>query len=195
MSEHTVRQLSYKLVNGISEKTMSIHHDKLYAGYVNKRNEIEALLKQADRSKAAATFSDFRSLKAEETFNANGMILHEIFFEGISGQGGKPSGKLLAKIEQDFGSYEAWETDFRACGMSARGWAVLAFDPSDCKLHNYIGDAHNQGGVWGATPLLTLDVYEHAYMIDYGSDRKSYIEAFMKLINWNYAASRAEKLF
>ena len=77
--------------------------------------------------------------------------------------------------------------DFKACGMSARGWAVLAYDTNDGRLHNYIGDTHNQGGVWGAIPVIVLDVYEHAYFIDYGSDRKSYLEDFMNHLDWKMA--------
>jgi Fe-Mn family superoxide dismutase len=190
---HKPKPLSFSALNGISDKTNQIHHDKLYVGYVNKRNEIEAALGVADKSKANATYSEFGELKRQETFAANGMILHELFF-GLLGGDGAPAGKLVEKIAAQFGSFDARKADMIACAMSARGWAVLAFDFSDMRLHNYTGDAHNQGGVWGAVPLLALDVYEHAYFLDFGSDRKAYLEAFFKNVNWAAAAERAKKM-
>ncbi len=181
---HQVKPLPFALLGGgISDKTNQIHHNKLYAGYVNKRNEIEAALKTSDKTKANATYSAFGELKRQESFAANGMILHEIFF-GILGGDGKPSGRIVDMIAKDFGSFDAWKEDFLACAMTARGWVVLAYDHSDGRLHNYVGDAHNQGGIWGAVPVLNCDVYEHAYFIDFGSDRKAYLEAYFKNIDW-----------
>jgi Fe-Mn family superoxide dismutase len=190
---HKVKPLAFAKLTGISDKTNAIHHDKLYAGYVNKRNEIEDALKAADKSKANGTYSIFGELKRQETFAANGMILHELFFGNLGGDG-TPKGKIVELLARDFGSFDNWKSDFIACGMSARGWVILAFDPSDGKLHNYTGDAHNQGGVWGAIPLLALDVYEHAYFIDYGSDRKAYIEDYFKNLDWGKIDGLAEKI-
>ncbi|MBI4127957.1 MAG: superoxide dismutase [Parcubacteria group bacterium] len=179
---------------GISEKTMTIHHDKLYVGYVNKRNEIEKKLETVDRSAANATYSDLGELKRQESFAANGQILHESYFNVLGGEGSRASGALLKKIEENFGSYEKWEEDFKACGMAARGWVVLAYDTNDGYLHNYAADSHNTGGIWGAIPIVVLDVYEHAYFIDYGSDRKAYIEDYMKNLNWQPAEHLYESL-
>ena len=165
-------------LRGISEKTIETHHDKLYAGYVNKRNEIESLLPGVDRSAANQAYSAYRALKLEETFSADGAILHELYFDILGGPGGAPTGSLADKINADFGSFEAFVEDLTACGMAARGWAVTAYDPSDGKLHNFLCDVHNQGGVWGTVPLMALDTYEHAYFMDYGSDRAAYIQAF-----------------
>lgn len=189
---HKPKPLSFSSLSGISEKTNQIHHGKLYTGYVNKRNDIEKSLALADKSKANATHSEFGELKRQETFAANGQILHEIYFATLGGDG-IPKGKILSVIEKDFGSFDSWKADFVACGMSARGWVVLAFDPSDGKLHNYTGDAHNQGGVWGALPIAVLDVYEHAYFIDFGSDRKAYIETYFKNLNWEKIEEFAKK--
>lgn len=177
-------------IGNISEKALEIHHDKLYQGYVNKKNEIEEKLKTVDRATGNnVTYSDFRSLKLEETFAANGVYLHEDYFSVLGGEGQSPldAPELSEAIAAEFGSVDAWVTDFKACGMSARGWAVLAYDTNDGRLHNYIGDMHNQGGVWGAIPVIVLDIYEHAYFIDYGSDRKTYIEDFMKNLDWKMA--------
>lgn len=181
------QKLPFGQLSGISEKTIQIHHDKLYAGYVNKRNEVIEKLTTVDRSTANQTYSEFRALKHEETFATNGQYLHEFYFNVLGGQGGEATSDLRAAIEKDFGSYEAWVEDFKACGMAARGWVVLAYDHNDGKLHNYICDAHNQGGIWGATPVVVLDTYEHAYFIDHGSDRKAYIEEYFKNLNWESA--------
>lgn len=172
---------------------MEVHHGKLYTGYVTKRNEIEEKLKNVDLASANQTISDLRTLKVEETFAGNAQVLHEGYFASLGGQGGKPTGALLTGIEKEWGSFEKWEAEFMATGMAVRGWVVLAFDTNDGRLHNYVGDAHNQGGMWGAIPLLVLDVYEHAYFMDYGSDRKTYIADFMKNVNWTTVEQLATK--
>lgn len=174
-----------------SKKTNELHL-KLYSGYVNKRNEIEEKLKTAERTKAAAAYSEYGELKRQEPFNANGMVLHELFFSSLGGDG-NPNGKVLEKILEDFGSFEKWKEDFIACAMCSRGWCVLAFDYSDCKLHNYLVDFHHFGAVWNCIPLLVLDVFEHAYFIDYGIDRKAYIEDMMSMVDWNFVNELAEK--
>jgi Fe-Mn family superoxide dismutase len=188
MGKHEVKPLPYAndalASKGIGAKTMEIHHDKLYAGYVNKRNEIEEKLANVDRSKANQIYSEMRGLKHEETFAANGQILHEIYFSIMNGDG-QPKGEVVDKIKEDFGTFAKWEEDFKASAMCARGWVVLAYDPTDGRLHNFIGDAQNQGGVWGTFPILNCDTYEHSYFIDYGSDRKSYVDAFMRTIHWD----------
>lgn len=184
---HTVKSTNPGELNGISAITNDIHFGKLYTGYVNKRNEVEEKLSKiesADFDSANQVYSLYRGLKDGETFAANGMILHEIFFDILGGDG-NPTGKLYDDILDRYGSWEKFEAIFTASGMAARGWAILAYDPSDEKLHIYQADAQNQGGVWGATPLITLDVYEHAYMIDFGADRKAYIAAFMQNLDWD----------
>lgn len=173
-------------LTGISKKTLDIHHGKLYTGYVNKSNEIEDKIKKADKASANASYSEIGELKRQQSFALNGVYLHEAYFSVLGGDG-KPTGPLVEGIKKDFGSYEEWEADFKSAGLAARGWVVLVFDVNDGRLHNYSCDVHNQGGIWGAVPIIVLDVYEHAYFIDFGSDRKSYIEAFMKNLNWEAA--------
>jgi len=180
-----VKPLKYKSLPGLSEKQLSEHHDVLYAGYVKKVDEIAESLKNVDLSKANATFSDLRELKVEETFALNGVRLHEGYFGTLGGKGGKATGEILAMIEKDFGSYEKWEAEFKALGLCSRGWVVLAYDWQDMKLRNVVCDLHNQGGVWGCSALLILDVYEHAYFIDYATARKKYIEAYFQNIDWS----------
>jgi len=187
-----MRPLSFDIakLDGISERTNDIHYNKLYAGYVNKRNEVEQKQADTDLGTANQVYSAWRGLKEGETFAANGMILHEVFFSILGGDGNPQSTKVGEAITAQWGSWERFEEEFTATGMAARGWAILAYDPSDKKLHIYAADAQNQGGVWGATPLLPCDVYEHAYIIDFGADRKSYIAAFLKNVEWGRVEER-----
>jgi Fe-Mn family superoxide dismutase len=168
----------------ISKRSMDIHRDKLYMGYVNKTNEIRDKLKTADRSKAAATYSEYGELKRRETFNINGVVLHENYFSLLGGDG-TPKGKVKQLIERDFGSVDKLKEDLLACSLAGLGWAVLCYDYRDEQLHIYLVDFHHHGAVWGCIPLVAMDVFEHAYFIDYGSDRKTYLEAIWKILNWD----------
>lgn len=187
-------------LEGISANALAIHHDKLYVGYVKKMGEIAEKLKElstgaADLSAANQTYSELRALKDGETFAVNGVYLHEHYFNVLGGSG-KPGGALVDSLVEKHGSLEHFLAYFSACGMAARGWVVLAWDTHVGRLNIYTGDAHNQGGVWGAIPIIVLDVYEHAYFMDYGADRKAYIEVFWKNLNWeaaNAAFERARK--
>jgi len=191
---HTVKDVKPAgNLKGFSQKQIDEHFDVLYKGYVNKLNEIESKLPETDPAQANATYSQFRELKREEVFTTQAIRLHEAFFENIGGQGGRPTGPIADLIAADFGSYEKWEAEFRALGVAARGWAVLVFDWTDHKLHNYLSDIHSDG-VWDASLLLVMDVYEHSYFIDYGAARKAYIDAFFQNINWDVVNQRVERL-
>ena len=181
----------YDALEGISEKQIRYHHDKHYASYVKNRNNIEQRLKEA-RDKG--DFSAIRALKLNESHNASGMILHEIYFDCLGGKDGLPTAKLAKKIEEDFGSFENWKKEFIRIAKSSRGWVLLCFDPTDNRLHNFNVDFHDIGAVWGSIPILVLDVWEHAYYLDYGPDRGKYIEAFFNNINWEKINKKLEKL-
>ncbi len=182
----------------ISDKTLAIHHDKLYAGYVAKANEIRtklaALEQGGDVSTANQTFSELRGLKAGESFAVNAAYLHEYYFDTLDGDGTVPEGALKAALLKTHGSWEAFVAFFTACGMAARGWVVLAWDMQAQDLRIYNCDAHHQGGIWGCVPILVLDVYEHAYFIDFGSDRKAYIQNWFSTVNWKKAEERFGKM-
>ena len=186
-----------KSLIGISDKTMQIHHDKLYVGYVNKLKEVSAKLMEMNSSgvglaEANQTYSELRALRDGETFAANGVYLHEYYFNVLGGEG-KPTGVLVDALVEKYGTLEKFVAFFSATGMAVRGWVVLAWDTHAGRLKIYGADAHNQGGVWGAIPIIVLDVYEHAYFIDYGSDRKKYIEDFWKNLNWEAATAVYER--
>jgi len=183
--EIIARELKPELyeLDGISRATIEAHY-KLYQGYVGKRNEILARLDGVDTTAANQVYSEIRALKVDLTFAIGGIKNHEIYFEHLGGGGGDPTGLIGDLIERDFGSFQDWRTDLKATGMAGRGWAWTAYDWDEGRLFNYVGDAQNTYPIWNATPLVALDVYEHAYFLDYQTDRASYIDAFFDNLDW-----------
>lgn len=178
---------------GISPRQIQEHY-KLYQGYVSRVNEIRVKMRTADRLNANSTFSSIRGLKLSETYALGGYKLHEIYFGNLGGRGGTASGAILQAIVKDFGSYEFWEKDFKATALASRGWVMMGYDCNDRHLHNYGLDSHDSGNVVGFEPLLVVDVYEHAYFIDYGTNRSSYLEALFGNIDWFVVNSRWENI-
>ena len=170
-------------LSGISRASVEAHY-RLYQGYVAKRNEILGLLGDVDRATANQVYSALRSLKLDLTFAIGGIKNHELYFAHLGGDGGDPHGAFRVLVERDFGSVDAWRADLRATGIAARGWAWTAYDWDERRLFNYLGDAQNTFPIWNATPLVALDVYEHAYFLDYQTDRGSYIDAFFNNLDW-----------
>ena len=186
-------ELKPKGLKGISDQQLEYHFETHYKGYVNKLNEIWEKLATVDRTKANQNFSDYRALKVEETFNYMGVVLHELYFENMKdGTNTKASSKLMEMIEKNFGSWDRWKEDFKACGIAHRGWAVLVCDLSKRKLINNGLDAHNMYGLLNAISLLVMDVYEHAYYTDQGPKRGPYIDSFFENVNWNVVSRRLE---
>jgi Fe-Mn family superoxide dismutase len=184
-------------MKGISKKTVE-EHLKLYQGYVNKYNEIQeklAALTDDDYSKANQVYSMIRELKTELSFAWGGVVNHEIYFSHLGGKGGLPKGSLLKQIEKDFGSFENYKKDLKATGIAARGWVWTAWNEKEERLFNYLGDAQNTFPVWYAKPILALDTYEHAYFIDYGVNRASYIDAFFENLDWQVVEENFEEVF
>jgi superoxide dismutase, Fe-Mn family len=170
-------------LDGISRAAVEAHY-KLYQGYVAKRNEILGKLADVDLAAANQVFSELRGLKVELSFAVGGIKNHEIYFEHLGGEGGDPDGLMGQLINRDFGSVEDWRADLKATGMGGRGWAWTVYDWDEGRLFNYIGDTQNTFPIWNATPLVALDVYEHAYFLDYQTDRASYIDAFFSNLDW-----------
>jgi len=172
----------YRL-NGISRVSVEAHY-RLYQGYVAKRNEIVGLLRQADAGAANQVYSEYRSLKLDLTFALGAIKNHEVYFEHLGGEGGEPDGAIGRLIDRDFGSASAWRADLAATAIAARGWAWTAYDWDERRLFNFLGDSQNTFPVWNATPLVALDVHEHAYFMDYQTDRASYVDAFFENLDW-----------
>ena len=179
-----VQPLMYQELPGISQAQLTSHHDTLYAGYVKKLDQIQEELVSVETEGSNATYHQLRELKLEETFAANGVRLHEAYFDNLTPNGNPPSGQIKEWLERDYQSVDAWLNLLRATGLASRGWVILCYDLEDRRLRTYLADVHNQGGVWNCLTLLVLDVYEHAYFIDYQTGRANYLEAFIRNIDW-----------
>jgi Fe-Mn family superoxide dismutase len=177
-----------KKLSGISEKLIVSHHDNNYAGAVKRLNAIAAQLENLDWANAP-TFT-VNGLKREELIAANSMILHEHYFGALGGGGGDPGGTLGQAIVRDFGSLARWHAEFTAMGKAeggGSGWVILAYSPRDRRLLNTWAADHTTT-LAGGRPVLVLDMYEHAYHMDYGAKAAAYVDAFMGNIRWDEPA-------
>lgn len=167
-------------------------HMRLYEGYVTNINKIDAILLQGDaqREQSNTTFSWYRELKRGETFALDGVILHELYFENIGGNQAEPEDATADQLRQDFHSVEQWQEDFIATAKASRGWAMLCLDQRSMRLRNISLDAHDVGNIAYSAPILVLDMYEHAYFLQYADKKADYINAFMKNINWQIVGER-----
>ena len=177
-------------LEGFSE-TLLKNHFTLYQGYVTNTNKALDILSQMLKDGKAGT-TEFAELKRRLGWEFNGMRLHEYYFDNLGGKGGINKDKKLTKeLSENFGSYEAWEKDFKAVGsMRGIGWAVLYQDVNGGRFINFWINEHDVSHPAGCNPLLIMDVFEHAFMIDYGLKRADYIEAFFKNINWKEVEAR-----
>jgi len=172
-------------------ETLLQNHFTLYQGYVTNTNKLleslDTLLKEAGSSRP-----EYAEMKRRLGWEFNGMRLHELYFGNLGVSGSlDPGSTLSGKLVTAFGSREAWETDFRATGaMRGIGWAGLYQDKSDGRLMNFWINEHDVGHPAGCTPLLIMDVFEHAFMLDYGLKRAVYIDAFFSNIDWQVVESR-----
>jgi Fe-Mn family superoxide dismutase len=175
---------------GFSE-TLLKNHFTLYQGYVTNTNKVLDALAAMLKDVKTAT-PEFAELKRRLGWEFDGMRLHEYYFENLGGKDALDlNGKLGKKIVESFGTYEAWEKDFKAVGaMRGIGWAVLYEDVTNGQLINFWVNEHDVGHPAGCQPILIMDVFEHAFMIDYGLKRADYIEAFFKNIDWKAAEAR-----
>ncbi|PIS05268.1 MAG: superoxide dismutase [Candidatus Buchananbacteria bacterium CG10_big_fil_rev_8_21_14_0_10_42_9] len=190
MSDYSVKDLGFKAgsLKGISEKQITIHHDVHYAAYVKARNAISEKLRKIRES---GEYESIRAVKQAESHNVSGMVLHEIYWDNLGGDGSQPKGDLLKQIESDFGSYANWEAEAKAIAMSTRGWALLVYDLDHKTLHNASVDYHDQGAWWNCVPIVAIDMWEHAFYLDQGPNKGDYLDAYFENLNWG----RAEEKF
>ena len=177
-------------MEGFSD-TLLNNHFTLYQGYVTNTNKLLDTLAAMLKEDRTAT-PEYAELKRRLGFEFNGMRLHEYYFENLGGKAELDrSGKLATKLAGEFGSYEAWEKDFRATGaMRGIGWCILYQDGMTGRLMNQWINEHETGHPAGCAPILVMDVFEHAFMLDYGLKRPDYIGAFFKSINWKAVEAR-----
>lgn len=168
-------------------------HERLYQSYVRKTNEILAHLEVVDREMAHPIFSEYRSLKTELTTTLGAVKSYEIFFAILGGTGGHPSGDLAERIQRDFGSFAAWQADFRASAIASRGWVALAYDRDLGRLVNVLGDLPEQMTVWDVQPVMVFEVSERTASIDFQRDRSRYLNALMSNVDWGRASRNLEE--
>jgi Fe-Mn family superoxide dismutase len=184
--------LDPKSVKGISEKILISHYENNYVGAVKRLTAIAAQLAELDFSKAPGFV--INGLKREELIAMNSMILHEAYFDSLGG-GGVARGSLAEAITRDFGSVERWRAEFSAMGKAeggGSGWVLLMYSARDKRLVNQWAADHTNA-VAGGRPVIALDMYEHAYHMDYGAKAGGYVDAFMEAINWDNAVKLYER--
>lgn len=196
---YSARSYSLSALEGLSDRTLETHF-KLYEGYVQQTNQLqERLFDLLKGGRIApikmALYSEF---KRRLGFEYNGMILHEYYFENLKkGGGGTPAAQspFLKAAAESFGSFELWKADFCAVGgMRGVGWAVCYLDPAAQRLSNHWISLHHDGNIAGYRPLLVMDVWEHAYLLDYPpAEKSSYIEAFFANVHWEIVDERCAK--
>ena len=172
--------------------TLLNNHFKLYQGYVANVNKLIDILKAMTKDGKEGT-PEFAEIKRRFGWEFNGMRLHELYFGNMVKGGGKldPKSKLMKRIAEAWGSYETWEANFRSTGaMRGIGWAILYLDPDGNYLFNDLVSELDMGHLAGCIPLLVLDIFEHAYVTDYGINRADYIKTFFNSIDWKVAEGR-----
>jgi Fe-Mn family superoxide dismutase len=173
-------------IKGLSEKILLSHYNNNYTGAVTRLNAIAEQLAGLDFAKAPGYL--INGLKREELIATNSMILHEVYFAGLGGES-RPGPALAEVLARDFGGFERWRAEFVAMGKAeggGSGWVVLTWDPRDKRLVNAWAADHTTT-LAGGQPILVLDMYEHAYQMDYGAKAGDYVEAFMQVIRWSNA--------
>lgn len=178
-------------IDGFSDQLLK-NHFTLYNGYVTNFNKLDTTLVEIEKQGKYNT-PEYAELNRRLGWEFNGMRLHELYFENMTKKGTllDKKSQLYSAITKEFGSYEFWEKDFKSMGMMRGiGWVVLYYDNEAKRLFNVWINEHDTGHFAGCVPLLVMDVFEHAYMPDYGLKRADYIEAFFKSINWDVASKR-----
>jgi Fe-Mn family superoxide dismutase len=188
---YSLPELPYKsLEPAIDDATLALHHDKHHAGYVKGANAaIEALAKARD----AGDFGAVKHWERELAFHGSGHALHALYWASMWSNGrGEPSGELAKAVEASFGSAEKMLAQFAAAtkAVEASGWGVLAWEPMGRRLVILQAERHQDLTVWGCVPILVCDVWEHAYYLKYQNRRPDYVDAWMKIIDWESASAR-----
>lgn len=195
--KHTLPELPYAydaLEPHIDEQTMRLHHDKHHLGYVNGLNKAEADLAAARES---GDFSKIQDIERRVAFHGSGHVNHTLFWRNMcpAKDYKDPSGKLAEQINKDFGSFENFKAQFSAAAKAVEGsgWAFLVWSPEGNYLTTIAGENHQKQFVNNQIPLLVLDVWEHAYYLNYQNNRGAYVDAFWNIVNWENVAENFDK--
>lgn len=196
-NKYSLPDLPYKhdaLEPHISKEIMQLHHDKHHLAYVNGANA--ALDKLESGRKNGWNTVDIKAVERDLSFNLAGHVLHSAFWPNMKPNGGgKPGGKLADKINEDFGSFDAFKAQFAAAakGVEGSGWGLLVYDPTNDQLLTMMSEKHNLQATQSSVPLLVLDVWEHAYYLQYKNDRSTYVDNWWNVVNWDDVDERLSK--
>jgi Fe-Mn family superoxide dismutase len=185
------KPLRHKSIPGfLSAEQIAPHHTAHYGGALKGFSGIDAKLEKSIKEGTAIESAAYDAMQRAKSSKGNSVILHELYFDGLIPKAPDPKAEVRAAIEKRFGSLDKWASDFQASAKSAAGWAMLVLHPVNGRLYNVVSDEHAQGPLWMAVPLVVIDVYEHAFYIDYQNRKAEYIEKFMDHIDWGEMNTR-----
>lgn len=180
------KPLRHEAIPGfLTAEQIAPHHTAHYGGalkgFLSAENRLEASFKEGQQLDAET----YGALQRAKSSKGNSVVLHELYFDGLVPKAPDPQADVRTAIEKRFGSLEKWSDDFQNSAKAAAGWAMLTYHPVNGRLYNVVSDEHAMGPLWMATPLVVIDVYEHAFYIDYHNRKAEYVEKFMDHIDWN----------
>jgi superoxide dismutase, Fe-Mn family len=187
-----------KELDGISRQTMEDHF-KLFEGYAKKSNECRKLLNEFDYGEIEGNqvYSPLRAVSVDYTFALLGFKNHELYFQHLGGDGGDPTGRFAELVDDEFhGGIDEWKKAVRKGARAARGWVIVGYDVDDGSIFNYLLDTQNLWAVYNMIPVLAIDVYEHAYVRDFGATpdgRGEYVDAFFRNLDWDHVNRQLER--
>lgn len=185
------KSLPYQSIPGfLSAEQITPHFEAHYGGALKGYIAADDKLQSSIINSEPLDSSAYGATQRARTTKSNSVILHELYFEGMSSKPCNLEPEIRSAIEKRFGTLDKWAADFKACAKTSSGWAVLAFHPINGKLYNVISDAHATGVNWMATPLVVIDMYEHAYYIDYKNKKTEYIDKFLEHIDCHVVNQR-----
>ena len=185
------KPLRYISIPGfLSAEQIAPHHTAHYGGALRGYSAADSKLEESIKTGTAIDASAYGAMQRARQSKGNSVILHELYFDALAPKSPDPKEDVRAAIDKRFGSLDKWATDFQASAKAAAGWAMLVRHPVNGKLYNVVSDEHAQGLLWMAVPLVVIDVYEHAFYIDYHNRKAEYVEKFMDHIDWNEVNAR-----
>jgi superoxide dismutase, Fe-Mn family len=186
-----LKPLKHKAIPGfLSAEQIAPHHTAHYGGALKSFVGIDAKLEESFQNGTKIDPAAYESMQKAKSSKGNSVVLHELYFDGLASKQPDPADGIRQVIQKRFGSLDKWMDDFVASAKLAAGWAILTFHPVNGRLYNVVSDEHAQGPLWLAKPLVVIDVYEHAFYIDYQNRKAEYVEKFMKFLDWEEADRR-----
>jgi Fe-Mn family superoxide dismutase len=190
------KPMRYQSIPGfLSAEQINPHYRAHYGGALRGYNTADVELETSAIDGTSIRAEAYGAIQRARSSKGNSVLLHELYFDGMTANSTGPGVELKVAIKQRFGSLDKWSADFQACAKAAAGWALLIRHQVNGKLYNVICDEHASGPLWMATPLVVIDVYEHAFYIDYHNRKTVYIEKFMDHIDWQEAGRRDQHAF